>query len=142
MNKIDELACYISEFNLIYKNYAKSKNITYTKLAILYSAYYDEFACQKNICKTFALPKQTVNNEVVLMIRENLISYVESTENKKIKYIVLTDKGKEKANNILPDLSKIENYTINKLSEEFINDITVKLKKLVETLKEKMDEII
>ena len=102
----------IKQISGIYEGYAKSIGLSYTSLYALHLVYLTENCTQKYICEQLFLPKQTVNSIVTLFRRQGLVEMMELPEDRRHKAICLTAKGKEYAEQVLPNIDAAETRSI------------------------------
>lgn len=104
--------------NTSYDEYAKSIGFTSSSLNVLCTIYNIENCTQKMICEETYLPKQTVNNVITSFLKQKYIYMVEFPEDRRIKTIHFTEKGKELADEILTTVSRAEEKSMEQFTEE------------------------
>lgn len=104
--------------SIIYEDYARKCGISYNSLYILNSILYTENCTQKLICEKTLLPKQKVNNVVTSFFKDGYIELREFPENRRIKTIHLTSKGREYAETLIPHIHKADCKAMESLSED------------------------
>ena len=83
----------IKENNNIYRKVAKSFNLSECTFWILYTIKTsDKDLTQKDLIISLHLPKQTINTSLI-KLKEDGILYLEQSNNHRLKYIKLTEKG-------------------------------------------------
>lgn len=102
----------------IYEDYARKVGVSYNSLYILNSILQTESCTQKLICEKTLLPKQTVNNVVTSFYKEGYVELREFPENRRIKTIHLTEKGKQYADELLPHITHAERVAMSSFSAE------------------------
>ena len=107
----------ISELEQIYHQYALKYKISDSVFIILYTLSVEggERALS-DIVRLAGLPKQTVNSAIRKMEEEEIIFLSEN--GKRRKNVVLTEKGREKAENSVVKLIEIENGIFSRWGEE------------------------
>ena len=114
LKRINQL---ISELEQIYHQYALKYKISDSVFIILYTLSVEGGECAlSDIVLLSGLPKQTVNSAIRKMEEEEIIFLSEN--GKRRKNVVLTEKGREKAENSVVKLIEIENGIFSKWGEE------------------------
>lgn len=104
--------------SMIYEDYARKAGVSYNSLYILNAIYQAENCTQKEICEQTLLPKQTVNNVVTGFYKSGYVELEELPENRRIKTIHLTKKGREYADTLIPHISQANRQAMESLTEE------------------------
>ena len=103
------------KLNHAYEEYAKEQGMTYISLFIL--QLLDDGTTQKELCETLYFPKQTVNKVIQSFEKKGLVTLVENPQDKRSRCIMLTKKGLETQQKIIPVIVKAELETFASLSE-------------------------
>ena len=107
----------ISELEQIYHQYALKYKISDSVFIILYTLSVEGGECAlSDIVLLSGLPKQTVNSAIRKMEEEEIIFLSEN--GKRRKNVVLTEKGREKAEKSVVKLIEIENDIFSRWGEE------------------------
>ena len=102
-----------------YEDYAKSVGLTYMSLTVLQILYHTEnLITQKEICAESHYNKQVVNTIVKNFYESGYVSFEEVSEDRRNKYVLFTESGKEYADEIMIPLGKKEDSALLVLSEE------------------------
>ena len=104
--------------SIIYEDYARKSGISYNSLYILNAIQQIKDCTQKQICEKTLLPKQTVNNVVTAFYKSGYIELREFPENRRIKTIHLTEKGKQYADELIPHIHQADKVAMQSLTEE------------------------
>lgn len=104
--------------SVIYEDYARKSGISYNSLYILNAIQQNENCTQKLICEKTLLPKQTVNNVISAFYKSGYIALLELPENRRIKTIHLTEKGREYADTLIPHIHQADQRAMQTLTEE------------------------
>lgn len=102
----------------IYVEYARKTGVSYNSLYILNAIQQTENCTQKLICEKTRLPKQTVNNVITAFYKSGYIELLEWPENRRIKTIHLTEKGRQYADTFLPHIHQADRAAMESLTEE------------------------
>lgn len=104
--------------SMIYEDYARKSGISYNSLYILNAIQQIRDCTQKQICEKTLLPKQTVNNVVTAFYKSGYIELREFPENRRIKTIHLTEKGRQYADELIPHIHQADKVAMASLTEE------------------------
>lgn len=115
----------LSKFNGImqgiekfYEDYAKSVGLTYMSLTVLEIIYHaSKPITQKEICEKSHYIKQMVNTIVKNFYENGYVEFTEVVEDRRNKYVLFTENGKEYADKILKPLIEMEEKAIKVLSD-------------------------
>ena len=103
----------------IYEDYAKSSGLTYMSFTVLSILYHsDRKITQKEICAQCHYSKQIVNTIIKGFYEKQHISYEAVPEDKRNKYIVFTESGKQYADEIMLPIIEIEEKAMSALSNK------------------------
>lgn len=103
----------------VYEDYAKSVGLTYMSLTVLQIICYAEKPCtQKEICLQSHYNKQIVNAIVRGFFDKGYIRFEEVPDDRRNKYVLLTESGKKFADEILQPLWEIEKKALSVLTDE------------------------
>lgn len=82
------------ETTILYEDWAKRHGLSYYELLVLLSLSESEGVCkQKDICREWVLPKQTVNTILKHFLERSWVTLVPSGEDRRNKDILLTESG-------------------------------------------------
>lgn len=104
--------------NTYYEEYAKSAGFTYSSLNVFCVIYKTENCIQKMICEQTLLPKQTVNNIITAFYKQGYVYLRELPQDRRTKSVHLTEKGQQKAEEVLKVVSETEEKAIGQFTEE------------------------
>ncbi|MDO4555637.1 MAG: MarR family transcriptional regulator [Lachnospiraceae bacterium] len=105
--------------DVLYEEYAKSKDLSYTSLRILNYIYSGtQRYTQKELAQMAFLPKQTVNSIITGFYRQGLVVMKELEEDRRTKAVYLTEKGKVYAEEILPKIHEAEYSAIGQMNPD------------------------
>lgn len=101
-----------------YEAYARSKGMTYLSLVILEEIYELGDGCtQKQISEDIHYPKQSVNLIVKSFLEEGLVVLRELPENRKNKGITLTEKGRQRCQEVILPLLLQEETAMREMGD-------------------------
>ncbi|AET57248.1 MarR family winged helix-turn-helix transcriptional regulator [Paenibacillus terrae] len=103
----------------IYDKLAKKHGITSGVLFVLYVIYENQNNCtQRLICAKLLYPKQTVNTILDSFHKQGYITKRVANSDKRNKYILLTESGKNYAESVLSAMLHLEETAFERMSEE------------------------
>ena len=121
---IKEVNRSVIQFRGIYSAWSKNHNISYNEMLVLYTIRDEGFCTQKQICDSYLLPRQTMNNVFLKMRKEGIIEIDPSRGIGKEKAFVLTDKGKIYSAPFLDSMNRVESHAADIMGEEKIKQMT------------------
>lgn len=116
--KVKDFCNAWQSLSIIYEDYARKAGVSYNSLYILSAISQSDSCTQKQICEKTLLPKQTVNNVIASFYKKGYIGLCELPENRRIKVIHLTDKGREYADTLIPKIHQANVKAMNTLTKE------------------------
>lgn len=122
----------IIEFRGIYSLWSKRHGINYNEMLVLYTIREYGYCTQKQICDSYLLPRQTINNVILNMKKRGLLEIRDKI--KKEKVFILTDTGKEFAKVFIQSLEELEYSAIQEFGVDNIKQITELLNQYDEAL--------
>lgn len=102
--------------NHTYAEFAKKHDLTYLSMFIL--QLLDDGTTQKELCDTLYFPKQTVNKVILSFEKNGYITLAENPQDKRSRCIIMTKKGREFQNAVIPAIERAESETFASLSEK------------------------
>lgn len=107
------------EANAIYEEWAAGQGLSYAELlTVLSLAQSEEGCCQRDICRQWALPKQTVNTILKNFTGRGLVELRASREDKRNKEIHLTEPGRLLAEGVWERLKSRESAVMERMGKE------------------------
>lgn len=95
---------------------------------------------QKDLVSILQMSKQTVNS-IIMNLKENDLIYMRALDSdKRVKTLVLTDKGAEEVANINRSLSFSNNKIYDQLGKEQIKSIEENLNQIIRVIEENMNK--
>ncbi|MFO3715192.1 MarR family winged helix-turn-helix transcriptional regulator [Anaerococcus cruorum] len=95
---------------------------------------------QKDLVNILNMPKQTVNS-IIMNLKDNDLIYMKSIDSdKRVKKLVLTDKGAEEVANINRSLSFSNSKIYDQLGAKTIRSIEEDLNQIIKVIEENMNE--
>lgn len=140
--KLNELYNTVISLDNIYNKWAKkfkiSKNEVCTLSILLKNK--DNKITQRQICEEIGIPFTTLNSTIKNLKEKSYIKLEINSNNKKEKYIILTNNGENYAKNIIDPLLEIEKRTADELNTKDIEKAISCLSKYRDTISKYMDE--
>lgn len=95
---------------------------------------------QKDLVSILQMPKQTVNS-IIMNLKDNDLIYMRALDSdKRVKTLVLTNKGEQEVANINRSLSFSNNKIYDQLGEDQIKSIEENLNQIIRVIEENMNE--
>ena len=102
----------------IYSAWSANHEISYHEMLVIYTIREFGFCTQKQICDSYLLPRQTMNNVITRMRKADLLAYSGERSVGREKAFVLSDKGEEYAAPLLTSLNAFESGALERLGSE------------------------
>lgn len=102
--------------NHVYEEFAKKQDLTYISMFIL--QLIDDGTTQKELCDTLFFPKQTVNKVILSFEKKGYITLAPNPCDKRSRAIMMTKKGRDFQNAVIPIIERAELETFASLSEQ------------------------
>ncbi len=124
--------------SIIYEDYARKVGVSYNSLYILNAIQENENCTQKQICEKTLLPKQTVNNVITSFYKKGYIELIELAENRRIKTIHLTEKGKQYADLLVSHIQQASCKAMDSLDDQQQDELLKLMDIYVSTFRKEM----
>lgn len=119
LKQIKEYNALWRETTAIYEEWAKARGFSYYELLVILSIDEMKEVCtQREICRQWFLPKQTVNSILQNFLKKEWINFVQMETDKRNKLIIMTEEGRKQIEKISRDLQEHECRVWEKLGEE------------------------
>lgn len=102
----------------LYVQWASKHEIGYPELIVLYALHTMKNLTQKEIREGFGLLKQTVNTVIRDLKKRGFVILEPSKEDKREKFVLLTESGKNYAQEIIEPLLNTEEHIYRKIGYE------------------------
>lgn len=120
----------------------KDMNANGIKTAIFLTLIYENGVSQSMIVNRMAVAKQTINNIIMELCEKEYVKRVTDQNDKRLKILVLTEKGRDYASDYLSPLMDLNAKLYDRLGEEKIKKMTEDFSELAEILMEVNEEVI
>ncbi len=131
---LSEINRAIIKYRGVYSGIAKKQGISYNELLVLYTIRDNGFCTQKQICDSYLLPRQTINNVISDMRKKELLEISPKHCVAREKAFILTKKGKSYATPLINAITEIEIKAAKSLGEENIKCLLSTLQNFDEAL--------
>lgn len=121
---IDRLNCAIIKYRGSYSKWSSSHGISYNEMLVLYTIRDRGYCTQKQICDSYILPRQTINNTISGMRKNGLLEVDPKKSVGREKAFVLTEAGKKYSESFLISLNAVEECAVSHMGIEKIEEIT------------------
>lgn len=124
----------LRKLNGLNKQRVESFGLNNLEPIILFHIDKIENLTQKDLVKKLQMPKQTINS-IILNLKENDFIYMQaSKEDKRVKTLLLTEKGENEVKKITDSLKASNKEIYDQLGEEKINSIKDDLNQIIDVL--------
>ncbi len=124
----------LRKLNGLNKQRVESFGLNNLESIILFHIDKIENLTQKDLVKKLQMPKQTINS-IILNLKENDFIYMQaSKEDKRVKTLLLTEKGENEVKKITDSLKASNKEIYDQLGEEKINSIKDDLDQIIDVL--------
>ncbi len=130
----------VIKFRGVYSAWSKKHGISYNEMLVLYTIRDNGFCTQKQICDSYLLPRQTMNNVISDMRERGLLTISPEKCIGREKAFVLTEEGEVYAAPLLDSLSKIETQAIELIGYETIRSMAEAVMTFDNALNKAMEE--
>ena len=138
---IKEYHRYLHKCIFAFEYYSRKEGISYTTFKILGVIFTTENCTQKYIYETISIPKQTINAAITDFYKKGYVKLTEPPEDRRVKIIRLTEKGKKYAENIFSKILDCECKTIKEVGEKEIKTLTKTMNSYVDLLLKYIKEL-
>ena len=144
---MDEKSCEIfnifsllRKLNGLNKQRVESFGLNNLESIILFHIDKIDNLTQKDLVNKLKMPKQTINS-IIMNLKENDLIYMKASDSdKRVKTLVLTQKGEEEVSNINMSLHLSNNKIYDQLGKETIASIESDLNKMIEVIEKNLNE--
>lgn len=120
---MSRLNAALNNVDLVYSIIAKRHGLTFNSLMMFYLIDEAEHITQKQICDELYLPKSTVHSILLDLMKRDYVTLIEGN-NKKEKFIIVTEAGNQYFSKILEETRSIEKNVLDALGEEACTFLT------------------
>ena len=124
LNLLNGINRAIIKFRGIYSSWSSEHGISYHEMLVLYTIREYGYCTQKQICDSYLLPKQTINNVIAAMRKCEILELDEAKSKGREKAFTLSEKGKAYALPFLKSLDTVENRALELLGKENLQTLT------------------
>lgn len=124
LEQIKQYTALWRETNSLYEEWAGQRGLSYYELLVILSLSETDGPCkQKDICKQWVLPKQTVNTILKSFSKRSWVTLIPSQEDRRNKDIILTDSGRDFVEGIARAMQIHECTVLNSLGPERVREL-------------------
>lgn len=124
LNLLNDVNRAIIKFRGIYSSWCSEHNISYNEMLVYYTVREYGFCTQKQICDSYILPKQTVNNTITIMRKDGILEYDAENSMGREKAFILSEEGKKSAAPFLKSLNEVEDRATEIIGKENLQSLT------------------
>lgn len=137
---LNEVNRAIIKFRGIYSKWSNLHGISYHEMLVLYTIREKGFCTQKQICDSYILPRQTMNNVITGMRKNGLLELSRKYSKGREKAFVLSAKGELYADPFLVSLDTVESDAVKLLGANKLQALTDLLLEYDEALSKALEE--
>lgn len=126
----------IIQFRGIYSIWSGKHGISYNEMLVLYTIREKGYCTQKQICESYLLPRQTINNVITGLRKEGILTISPERSAGREKAFVLTKKGEAYAYPLIEAMNRFEERAIALLGDEKLSKLTALMLEYDKTLTE------
>ena len=130
----------IIKFRGIYSQWSSAHDISYNEMLVLYTIREKGFCTQKQICDSYLLPRQTMNNVITGMREKGLLELSPKNSVGREKAFVLTEKGEAYAQPLLDSMNRFEEQAVTLLGDEKLTALTALMLEYDQALNRALEE--
>lgn len=124
LNLVNDINRAIIQFRGIYSAWSAEHGISYHEMLVIYTIREYGFCTQKQICDSYLLPRQTMNNVISGMRKNGLLEYSREYSTGREKAFVLSQKGAEYAAPLIASLDELESGALKQLGRDKLATLT------------------
>lgn len=133
--QITAMGRYFGQIVELYAAWAKTKGISYNKLAIIATLFYQPYGTQSQVCADWAIPKQTVSTICKGLEKEGFIHYLHIANDNREKCMALTKEGQVAFRPLMKELRTIETQALTIMGETQIQELLRSMHCFIEAFK-------
>ena len=137
---INEVNRAVIQFRGIYSEWSKQHNISYNEMLVFYTIREHGFCTQKQICDSYLLPRQTINNVIKKMRTEGILEQSRQMYIGREKSFSLTLKGEEYSKKVMESLNNVEEHALQIMGKDKMLLMTELIYEYSKSLKEAMQQ--
>lgn len=139
-NEIQTLSLVMSKINGMSFRWAQEHKLNVYTVKVLYSLAENEPMTQKQVCIVSGMPKQTVNNVVKTLAKDELVVLLAQESDKRQKVISLTEKGKRYLQDTLTPIMTFEARIMQRMGSENYEQLLQSLRCYSEAMEQEMEQ--
>ena len=140
LNLINDINRAIIQIRGIYSAWSAAHGISYHEMLVLYTIREFGFCTQKQICDSYLLPRQTINNVIAGMRKKGVLTYSREHSIGREKAFVLSETGAAYVTPLLASLDVMESGALAQFGSDRLSALTHLLLEYNKTLNKIMDE--
>ena len=114
----------IIKFRGIYSLWSSTFGISYHEMLVLYTIREHGFCTQKQICDSYLLPRQTMNNVITGLRNQGILEVNPALNIGREKAFVLTEYGTAHTASLLKSMNDFESRAVELLGAEKLEELT------------------
>lgn len=140
LNQLNDVNRAIIKFRGFSAAWAAEHNISYHEMLVFYTIREKGYCIQKQICDSYLLPRQTMNNVITALRKDGILTISEEYSMGREKAFVLTQKGNTYAEPFLDSLNTVESRAVELLGPEKLVTLTALMLEYDQALQKALEE--
>lgn len=140
LKQLNDVNRAIIKFRGIYSAWSAEHNISYHEMLVFYTIREMGYCVQKQICDSYLLPRQTMNNVITALRKDGILTISEAFSMGREKAFVLTQKGNTYAKPFLDSLNTVESRAVELLGPEKLEALTELMLEYDQALQKALEE--
>lgn len=124
LNLLNEVNRAIIQFRGIYSRWSAEYNISYNEMLVLYTIRENGYCTQKQICDSYLLPRQTINNVITGMRKNGILEPDKAHTSGREKAFRLSKYGKEYAKPLIEAMNEFEEKAVHIIGTDKLKTLT------------------
>ena len=130
----------IIKFRGIYSAWSAQHSISYHEMLVFYTIREKGFCTQKQICDSYILPRQTMNNVITVLRRNGILKISAEHSAGREKAFVLTPQGVDYAQPLMDAMNTVESRAVELLGSEKLEALTALMLEYDQALNRALEE--
>lgn len=136
---LNEVNRAIIQFRGIYAGWSGAHGLGYHEMLVFYTIREKGFCSQKQICSSYLLPRQTINNVITRFRKEGILTVSSQYSRGREKALVLTETGRQYAQPFLESLNRVEARAVELLGPDKLEALTALMTEYTRALEQAME---
>lgn len=137
----NEICSVWCQADALYSRWAAQNGINYFVLLVLWVLHSNENGMtQKKLSRHYGWPKQTTNSVIRSLRQEGYVILLPEQSDRREKKVILTEKGKKHAEEVLMPLFQLEDRVYGNIQRERLEDMTRTLQLFITLFEKELEQ--